>query len=103
MFTTRGVELDVMAPGINTLSSSIHWSDRFPARWEVCAQQLHERGISSEQLAAIYSPVGLDLNAETPREIAVSILAEIIMVRKRGTGESKQHTPAMSTKSRKQK
>ena len=32
------------------------------------------------------SPIGLELNAETPEEIAVSILAEIIMLRHGGDG-----------------
>ncbi len=104
VFTTRGVEIDVDGlPGLIRSPAAYIGVIGSRRRWEVCAQQLHERGISSEQLAAVYSPVGLDLNAETPREIAVSILAEIIMVRKRGTGESMQHTPAMTAKSRKQK
>ena len=37
-----------------------------------------ERGITEEQFKKIYAPVGLELNAETPEEIAISILAEII-------------------------
>jgi xanthine dehydrogenase accessory factor len=32
--------------------------------------------------------MGLELNAETPEEIAVSILAEVLMLRDRGTGRS---------------
>jgi len=32
--------------------------------------------------------MGLELNAETPEEIAVSILAEILMLKDRGTGKS---------------
>jgi len=35
----------------------------------------------------VYSPIGLELKAETPEEIAVSIMAEIIMVRNGGTGK----------------
>jgi xanthine dehydrogenase accessory factor len=32
--------------------------------------------------------MGLELNAETPEEIAVSIMAEILMVKDRGTGKA---------------
>jgi xanthine dehydrogenase accessory factor len=34
--------------------------------------------------------MGLELNAETPEEIAVSILAEIVQIRRGGTGGSMQ-------------
>jgi len=42
---------------------------------------LQERGIPEESLAGVHSPIGLDIGAETPEEIAVSILAELIRVR----------------------
>ncbi|OPX81477.1 MAG: putative xanthine dehydrogenase subunit A [Pelotomaculum sp. PtaB.Bin013] len=42
--------------------------------------QLEEEGISSERLKEVYSPIGLDIGAETPEEIALSILAEIVNV-----------------------
>ncbi|MBE9160400.1 XdhC family protein [Nodosilinea sp. LEGE 06152] len=45
-------------------------------------------GISKEKLAAIYGPIGLDIGALTPEEIAVSIGAELTMVRRGGTGRS---------------
>lgn len=45
-------------------------------------------GIAKEQLATIYGPIGLDIGALTPEEIAVSIVAELIMVRRGGTGRS---------------
>jgi xanthine/CO dehydrogenase XdhC/CoxF family maturation factor len=38
-------------------------------------------GITPDQLQRVHSPVGLDLGAITPQEIAVSILAEMIGVR----------------------
>jgi xanthine dehydrogenase accessory factor len=38
-------------------------------------------GISPETLSQVYSPIGLDIGAETPEEIAVSIIAELIDVR----------------------
>jgi xanthine dehydrogenase accessory factor len=37
--------------------------------------------LSSEQIARLHGPVGLDLGGKTPAEIAVSVLAEIIAVR----------------------
>jgi xanthine dehydrogenase accessory factor len=56
-------------------------------RWEHTRKLLLEDGLSSEVLDRFHSPVGLELNAETPAEIAVSIMAEIIMLRRGGTGE----------------
>ncbi|MBI3939261.1 MAG: XdhC family protein [Acidobacteria bacterium] len=43
---------------------------------------LRGRGVSEEWLARVESPVGLDIGSETPEEIAVSIVAQIIAVRK---------------------
>ncbi len=66
-------------------------------RWALTAQALaDEQGISPADLARVRAPVGLEIGAETPREIALSILAEIVMVLRGGTGESMQWigTPA---------
>ena len=49
-------------------------------------QHLAEDGFSPEALARVRTPIGLDIGAETPEEIAVSILAEVIMVRRGGSG-----------------
>jgi xanthine dehydrogenase accessory factor len=43
---------------------------------------LEKRGVSREALARIHAPMGLEIGAETPDEIAVSILAEMIAVRR---------------------
>ena len=40
------------------------------------------KGISQERLDSVHSPIGLEIGAETPEEIAVSTLAEIIKVRR---------------------
>ncbi len=47
------------------------------------ADYLRERGFNDEQIARVKAPAGLDLGAVTPDEIAASILAEIIQVRRR--------------------
>lgn len=50
-------------------------------RFETLADYLRARGVTDEEIAKIHSPAGLDIAAETPAEIAVSILAEIIQER----------------------
>jgi xanthine dehydrogenase accessory factor len=46
--------------------------------------RLKEEGFSPERLKRVHAPIGLDIAAETPEEIAVSIIAELIMVRAGG-------------------
>jgi xanthine dehydrogenase accessory factor len=45
---------------------------------------LADRGATEEQLARIHAPIGLDIGADTPEEIAVAIVAEIIGIMRRG-------------------
>ena len=48
---------------------------------KVLFAKLRKEGVDAERLRAVRSPIGLDIGAETPEEIAVSILAEILAVR----------------------
>lgn len=50
--------------------------------------QLIDDGISRDRLREIHAPVGLDIGAETPEEIAVAVAAELVKVRRGGTGRS---------------
>jgi len=50
--------------------------------------QLLEDGIEPELLEYIHAPVGLDIGAETPEEIAIAVAAELVMVRRGGSGAS---------------
>ena len=44
-------------------------------------KKLMEEGFSEKDIERVYSPIGIDIGAETPEEIAVSIVAELIKVR----------------------
>jgi len=61
---------------------------------EIC-KVLEGEGVPAEQLERVHSPIGLDIGALTPEEIAVSIVAEMIAVR-RGANPS---APSLAYKS----
>ena len=50
-------------------------------------EDLVRMGLSEERLREIRSPIGLDIHARTPEEIAISIMGEILMFRLGGTGQ----------------
>ena len=45
-------------------------------------ERLRKKGVSRQQLDEIHAPIGLEINAQTPEEIAISILAEITKFRR---------------------
>lgn len=57
-------------------------------RITVVKEKLIAEGFSSAQLAKLHAPIGLNIGARSPEEIALAILAEIILVRNRGLGIS---------------
>jgi xanthine dehydrogenase accessory factor len=89
---TRGLPVDINllpallqteAPYIGVIGSR--------RRWALTVKALREQyGLSEEQLSRIHAPIGLELQAETPKEIALSIMAEIVMVRRGGSGQPMQ-------------
>jgi len=58
-------------------------------------EDLISKGIAKEHLSRLHAPIGLDIGAETPEEIALSIAAEIISVRK-GKFTGRMHEPSAS-------
>jgi xanthine dehydrogenase accessory factor len=48
--------------------------------------RLREAGLTEAELARLASPIGLDIGARTPEETAISVAAEIVSRRWRGTG-----------------
>ena len=51
-------------------------------RTEIVKDQLEAEGVERDMLEAVHTPIGLKIAAETPEEIAVSIMAEIIQIEK---------------------
>ena len=51
-------------------------------RGSAVVAELHAEGVTEERLAALETPAGLDIGARTPEEIALSILARIVTVRR---------------------
>ena len=49
-------------------------------------QRLLQQGVTLDRLREVKSPIGLDIGALTPEEIAVSVMSEIIMTRRGGNG-----------------
>lgn len=80
---TRSVPLDVeMLPALLTSPAPYIGVMGSRRRWSVAVKQLREKGLSQETLERVHAPIGLELQAETPREIAISIMAEIIAVQR---------------------
>ena len=57
-------------------------------RTNIVLQRLRDSGASEESLRAVHAPVGLDIGAVTPEEVALAIMAEIVSVRRGGEGGS---------------
>jgi xanthine dehydrogenase accessory factor len=49
---------------------------------------VREKGHSEELLARVHAPIGLDIGARTPEEIAVSVIAEVVQAKRGGAGRS---------------
>ncbi|MGB9887062.1 MAG: XdhC family protein [Moorellales bacterium] len=54
---------------------------------ETVFEELRKEGVTEEDLSRVYAPIGLDIGARTPEEIAVSIAAQIILANRRSRGE----------------
>jgi xanthine dehydrogenase accessory factor len=89
ILTTRGTNVDVIGmPALLDSPAAYIGVIGSQRRWATTAKELKQLGVSDKTLRRVHSPIGLELGAETPEEIAVSILAEILMLRNGGTGKA---------------
>lgn len=88
IITSRGSSVDALGlPSLLESDAAYIGVIGSRRRWLTTAKALKAKGIPEEQIAKVHSPMGLELNAETPEEIAVSIMAEILMIKDKGTGK----------------
>ncbi len=57
-------------------------------RTSIVIERLREKGATDEQLKKIHAPIGLDIGAVSPEEVALAIIAEIIAERRGASGAS---------------
>lgn len=87
VLTTRGADVDAAGlPALLEHEAAYIGVIGSRRRWATTKKRLSAAGVSDAHINRIHSPMGLELNAETPEEIAVSILAQIIMQRRGGDG-----------------
>ncbi len=88
VLTTRGSSVDVAGLPALLESKAVYigviGSRR---RWLTTVKDLEAKGISEKALSHVHAPMGIGIGAETPEEIAVSIMAEILMIRGQGSGK----------------
>ncbi len=82
VIVTRGHQFDIECLRIILKKSSAYMGMiGSKHRVKIVRETMLEEGFSQEKVDALHSPIGLAIGAETPEEIAISILAEIIQVR----------------------
>jgi len=94
----RGVSVAVVTRGHNEDEQCMHAVVRAnpdyvgligsKRRTSIVIERLREAGVSEDQLKKIHAPIGLDIGAVTPEEVALAILAEIVAVRRGALGGS---------------
>jgi xanthine dehydrogenase accessory factor len=100
----RGVSVAVVTRGHNEDEQCMHVVVRAAPdyvgligskrRTSIVIDRLRQAGIAEEQLKNIHAPIGLDIGAVTPEEVALAIMAEIVAKRRGGSGTPLSHKKA---------
>jgi xanthine dehydrogenase accessory factor len=81
VLTTRGVDVDIKGlPSLLNSKAAYIGVIGSKRRWATTTSKLLEDGVPSNLIDKVHSPIGMEIHAETPEEIAVSIMAEIILI-----------------------
>jgi xanthine dehydrogenase accessory factor len=89
VMTTRSLDIDVKyLPEILKVQPRYIGVIGSKKRWIKTTELLKNDGILESEIEKIFSPIGLDLMSETPEEIALSIMAEILKVKNQASGEN---------------
>jgi Xanthine and CO dehydrogenases maturation factor, XdhC/CoxF family len=89
VITTRGADVDIEGlPSILDTQAAYIGVIGSLRRWKHTVDEINKVKDYNTRLATVHSPMGLELNAETPEEIAISILAEIMKVANSASGMS---------------
>ena len=84
VLVTRNVAVDLqILPVVLSSPASYVGAMGSARRWSTTRQQLLMAGVSNAQADRVSTPIGVEIHAETPEEIAVSIMAEVV-ARRRG-------------------
>lgn len=79
VMVTRNVSLDVgLLPPLLASGAGYIGLMGSQRRWGTTRAKLLEAGVAEEALERVVSPIGIEIDAETPEEIAVSILAQVV-------------------------
>jgi xanthine dehydrogenase accessory factor len=89
VLTTRGTDVDSAGlPALLKTNPAYVGVIGSRRRWAITRKSLLDTGVDERVVNEVHSPLGLEINAETPEEIAISIMAEIIMRRQGGSGKA---------------
>ncbi|MDQ6655211.1 MAG: XdhC/CoxI family protein [Verrucomicrobiota bacterium] len=95
LLVSRNHELDLEALAAAVALDRISYIGMIGSRRKVrhVFDALRERGIGDEQLSRVYAPLGLDVGADSPAEIAVSAIAELLKVQRGRSGDHLRDSP----------
>jgi xanthine dehydrogenase accessory factor len=66
-------------------------------RAKLVLEYLHAAGLAEEKIATVWAPAGLDIGAATPEEIALSIMSQMVALRRGGTAGTLSHNQTSSS------